>query len=103
MVTIGSGDLDDININTKGSPVINILIELSNGVYGHVSILGGVEVPFLRLLFTIVSGDLVAININTKGSPVINIIIELSNGVYGQVPILGALKGPFLTALGYYC
>ena len=25
----GSGDLDAININTKGSPVINIIIELS--------------------------------------------------------------------------
>jgi len=39
MDTIGSGDLDTININTKGSPVINIIIELSNGVYGHVPIL----------------------------------------------------------------
>ena len=43
MVTIGSGDLDAININTNGSPVINIIIELSNGVYGLVPILGGVE------------------------------------------------------------
>ena len=47
LVTISSGDLDTININTKGSPVINIIIEPSNGVYGHVPILGGVEGPFL--------------------------------------------------------
>ena len=49
LVTIGSGNLDAINIDMKGSPVINI-IELSNGVYGHVPILGGVEGPFLEAL-----------------------------------------------------
>ena len=42
LVSIDSGDLDDININMKGSPVINIIIELYNGVYGQVPILGGV-------------------------------------------------------------
>ena len=50
MDTIGCGDLDTININTKGSPVINIIIELSNGVYSHVPILGAVEGPFLTAL-----------------------------------------------------
>ena len=50
LVTIGSGDLDAININMKRSPVINIIIELSNGVYGHVPILGAVEGPFLKAL-----------------------------------------------------
>ena len=50
LVTIGSDDLDAININTKGSPVINIIIELHNGVYGHVPILGRVEGPFLAAL-----------------------------------------------------
>ena len=49
LVTIGSGDIDTININTIGSPVINIIIELSNGIYGHVPILGGVEGPFLTV------------------------------------------------------
>ena len=46
LVTIGSGDLDTININTKESPVINIINELSNGVYGQVPILGAEEGPF---------------------------------------------------------
>ena len=41
LVTISSGDVDAININTKGSPVIDIIIELSNGVYSEVPILGG--------------------------------------------------------------
>ena len=50
LVTIGSGDLDAININTKGSPVINIIIELSNGVYGQVPILGALEGSFLTAL-----------------------------------------------------
>ena len=50
LVTIGSGDLDAININMKGSLFINIIIELSNGVYSHVPILGGVEGPFLAAL-----------------------------------------------------
>ena len=50
VITIGSGDLDAININMKGSLVINIIIELSNGVYGHMPILGGVEGPFLAAL-----------------------------------------------------
>ena len=49
LVTIGSGDLDTININTKGSPVINI-IELSNGVYSQVPFLGALEGPFLIAL-----------------------------------------------------
>ena len=50
LVTIGSGDHDAININTKESPVINIIIELSNGVYSQVPILGAVEGPFLTAL-----------------------------------------------------
>ena len=50
LVTIGSGDLDAININTEGSPVIYIIIELSNGVYGQLQILGAVEGPFLTAL-----------------------------------------------------
>ena len=50
LVTICSGDLNAININTKGSPVINIIIELSNGIYGQVPILGGLEGPFLTAL-----------------------------------------------------
>ena len=50
LVTIGSGDLYTININKKGIPVINIIIELSNGVYGQVPILGAVEGPFLTAL-----------------------------------------------------
>ena len=50
LVTIGIGDLDDININTKGSPVINIIIELSNGVYSRVPIFGALEGPFLTAL-----------------------------------------------------
>ena len=49
-VTLGSGDLDAINIFTQGSPVIIIVIVLSNGVYGHMPILGGVEGPFLTAL-----------------------------------------------------
>ena len=49
-ITIDSDDLDAININMKGSPVINIIIELSNGVYSQVPILGALEGPFLTAL-----------------------------------------------------
>ena len=95
LVTIGSGDLYAININTKGSLVINIIIELSNGVYGHVPILGGVEGPFLKSSWLLLVVITLMIYINTKWSPVINIIIELSNDVYGQVPILGFWRDHF--------
>ena len=46
MPCIGSGDLDAINVNTKGSSVINIIIELCNGVYSQVPILRAVVLPF---------------------------------------------------------
>ena len=51
LVSICSGDLDTININPKGSPVINIIIELSNGVYGHVPILVGTIFDSSWILF----------------------------------------------------
>ena len=50
LVTIGSGDLYTININMKGNPVVNIITELSSGVYSQVPILGAVQGPFLTAL-----------------------------------------------------